>query len=576
MPTRVEILHTRERADRALRNGRPREALGALLAAARERQGRRGRTTRAGSTARSEPTWRSAGRGRPGYVLLGLRRFAEAQRHFPAAERPLEWAVCAAQLGRHGEAARVLSESGHPVLAAIELEAARRQRGGAARVGARARRSATRRAPLRDGARPLQPGRGAAADRRPRTVRRAPSRQAQRLLEAVADDFETRGEPERAFDCYSVLLRLGKETGLVRDRRRGVPERDPRPGRRGPAAGDAVLRRLLDLRRRAAGVVRGGDGGARGRRATACTPACPTIATTSGVPSSSGSRRARQPGRRRAGRSVGQRASRRDRRGDVARRSGVVRAPLRGDGRAPARRAAAQRYRPLAQRYEAMPAGGAPPAVSFPEHLRRTDAYLDVWRQDLVEWELGGDPTAVLARQVADHPPRRASIRARALRALLLCDDPEFSTENPARRPELAVTLGRRCLRGAPPARAALRAPGRGGAGGGHAGRRRGVSPAELRPRSQGVGRSGAGGRRRGAAGAARDALRRRARVGDPDLPRVDRRAGAAGGAGRHRRGSTRSRRRWRGCCSRPCARRPAPSARRPRRGWRSSAATRW
>ncbi len=35
----------------------------------------------------------------------------------------------------------------------------------------------------------------------------------QRRLERVADDFETRGERERAFDCYQILLNLGREYG---------------------------------------------------------------------------------------------------------------------------------------------------------------------------------------------------------------------------------------------------------------------------------------------------------------------------------------------------------------------------
>ena len=35
----------------------------------------------------------------------------------------------------------------------------------------------------------------------------------QRRLEQVADDFETRGERERAFDCYQILLKLGKDSG---------------------------------------------------------------------------------------------------------------------------------------------------------------------------------------------------------------------------------------------------------------------------------------------------------------------------------------------------------------------------
>ncbi|MCS6912435.1 MAG: HEAT repeat domain-containing protein [Myxococcales bacterium] len=37
--------------------------------------------------------------------------------------------------------------------------------------------------------------------------------QAQQTLEELADDFESRGERERAFDCYATLLRLGQELG---------------------------------------------------------------------------------------------------------------------------------------------------------------------------------------------------------------------------------------------------------------------------------------------------------------------------------------------------------------------------
>jgi hypothetical protein len=36
---------------------------------------------------------------------------------------------------------------------------------------------------------------------------------AQRLLEQVADEYETAGERERAFDCYQILLKLGQEAG---------------------------------------------------------------------------------------------------------------------------------------------------------------------------------------------------------------------------------------------------------------------------------------------------------------------------------------------------------------------------
>ncbi len=35
----------------------------------------------------------------------------------------------------------------------------------------------------------------------------------QQRLEQVADEFQTRGERERAFDCYQILLKLGKDSG---------------------------------------------------------------------------------------------------------------------------------------------------------------------------------------------------------------------------------------------------------------------------------------------------------------------------------------------------------------------------
>ncbi len=210
MPTRVEILHTRERADRAQRAGRPREALAhywQLLESVK-------------ATRAHYDSWLDGAVGaylalnrtrEAGYVLLGLRRYAEAQRHFPAAERPLEWALCAAKLGHHGEAARVLSESGRPVLAALELEAA------GASAAARLEWERVLADPRLAG-RPYETALGhfnlgeallRIGDRH--GAARAFS-EAQRLLETAADDFETRGEPVRAFDCYSVLLRLGKAT----------------------------------------------------------------------------------------------------------------------------------------------------------------------------------------------------------------------------------------------------------------------------------------------------------------------------------------------------------------------------
>jgi hypothetical protein len=95
----------------------------------------------------------------------------------------------------------------------------------------------------------------------------------------------------------------------------------------------------------------------------------------------------------------------------------------------------------LARRY-ADSAAPPPPAAGFPEYLRRPGAYQDVWRQDLIEWELDGDPTAVLARIIVDRTDHVRFARL-ALNAALLCNAPTFSPQDPQGSADLALALGR-------------------------------------------------------------------------------------------------------------------------------------
>src|SRR5262245_8611931 len=207
-----EEVDLRQRAERALRTGRFREALGAydkLLEKVEVYSAGRYEGWLEGALRAYEGLGRTR---EAGFVLLGLRRFAEAQRHFPVAERPFEWALAASRLGRHGEAARVLSEAGHPALAAIELEEA------GAVAAARLEWERVLKDPRLAG-RPYETALvhfnlGEALlrlDDRTGAARELGA--AERLLETVADDFETRGEPERAGDCYVVLMRLGRDLG---------------------------------------------------------------------------------------------------------------------------------------------------------------------------------------------------------------------------------------------------------------------------------------------------------------------------------------------------------------------------
>lgn len=440
MATRDEI-DTKDRADRALRAGRPREALGlygTLLARVQVFEAGLYESWLEGALA----AYQALGRGREaGYVLLALRRFGDAQRAFSIDERPLEWALCASKQGRHGEAARVLSEAGHAALAAVELETA-----GAftaarlewervirdPRLGGQSYETALAHFNLGEALLRTNDRTGA---ERELTV-------TQRLLEVLADDFESRGERERAFDCYSILLRLGKDTGSFENVAEGYCN-----GIRILASDDQkfyVLQYYEDfigyavehkewyaaatLAREAAdyslkaGLVY--DRHYLGRAATLWAETAkhneavggPTDlsenALHAGIDAASAVGDLSQ-----CGRLYGQLAA----------------LPLTAKKRT--------RYRTLARRY-ADTTAEPPPAVGFPEYMRRPGAYQDVWRQDLIEWELDGDPTAVLSRLVVDRTDHVRFSRL-ALRALLLCSAPNYSVEDPQATSELAMALGR-------------------------------------------------------------------------------------------------------------------------------------
>jgi hypothetical protein len=99
-----------------------------------------------------------------------------------------------------------------------------------------------------------------------------------------------------------------------------------------------------------------------------------------------------------------------------------------------------ERYLALARRYRSG-ADSLPAGQPFPEHFRRRDAYVDVWRQDLVQWELAGRPLPLLVQLVADRIGLDQSDR-QALRALLLCADERYSGADPVATADLAMALG--------------------------------------------------------------------------------------------------------------------------------------
>jgi len=439
MASREEI-DTKDRADRALRSGRPREALGlygTLLARVQVFQAGLYESWLEGALA----AYQALGRSREaGYVLLALRRFAEAQRAFSIDERPLEWALCASQQGRHGEAARVLSEAGHSALAAIELETAgaftaarlewervlRDQR-----LGGLSYETAL--AHFNLGEALLRTNDRAGAERELTIT--------QRLLESLADDFESRGERDRAFDCYSILLRLGKDTGSFENVAEGYLN-----GIRILASEDQkflVLQYYEDFISYAIEHKEWYAAATLAREAADYSLKAGLVYDRHYLSRAAGLWAETAKHNELVGGPTDL--------SENALHAGIDAASAVGDlslcGKLYAQLAALPlttkkrtRYRTLARRY-ADTTAELPAAVGFPDYLRRPGAYQDVWRQDLIEWELDGDPTAVLSRLVVR--PDHVRYSRLALRALLLASAPNYSLEDPDATAELGLALGR-------------------------------------------------------------------------------------------------------------------------------------
>jgi hypothetical protein len=147
-----------------------------------------------------------------GYLHLYRHQFELARQTF-APDAHLERAIAFSLEGRHTESAPEFARAGALVQAAVSLESAK-DNAGARSVWAdlvdnpRLRDHPYERALVHTnlGLSTRRAGGDKADSQRHLAA-------AQRLLEQVADDFETAGERERAFDCYGVLLKLGQDSG---------------------------------------------------------------------------------------------------------------------------------------------------------------------------------------------------------------------------------------------------------------------------------------------------------------------------------------------------------------------------
>ncbi len=244
----------------------------------------------------------------------------------------------------------------------------------------------------------------------------------QQRLEQVADEFETRGERERVFDCYQILLKLGKESGQFENLAEGYLScirvlKDDNLKFYVLQYYEDFIKLALDrhelhaaatLYQEAADyAIRTGLPYDRHYQAQAAetwartaekhlTDGAPIELTENAVLASIGCFSA-----------VGNYA-----------RVGALFDRLADLELGDKKRA---RYAKIATNY-ARAGRDTSESPTFPEYLKQQHAYADIWFVDLLEWELAGDPSRVAASIIGDlrYPN---GIRRRALVVLLTMAD---------------------------------------------------------------------------------------------------------------------------------------------------------
>jgi hypothetical protein len=240
----------------------------------------------------------------------------------------------------------------------------------------------------------------------------------QHRLEAVADAFETAGELERAFDCYQILLKLGRDSGRFENLAEGylncirvlrednlkfyvlqyyedfiklALERDEfhAAATLYQEAADFAARAALPYDRRyqqlsARTWIRCAEEHQR--------QGAPLQLTENALLAAAGQFSA-----------VGDLPAV----GDAFRRLAALPLPDR----------ARKRFDGIARKF-GQSSERPPEGAAFPDYLRQQHAYADIWFADLIEWELDGDPHGVAASIAGDlrYPN---GIRRRALVLLL-------------------------------------------------------------------------------------------------------------------------------------------------------------
>ncbi|MCB9659796.1 MAG: HEAT repeat domain-containing protein [Sandaracinaceae bacterium] len=253
-------------------------------------------------------------------------------------------------------------------------------------------------------------------------------------IEAAADGFETMGQRERAFDCYQVLLTLGKE-GAFENLAEGylgcirILQADHLKyyvlqyyeDFTSMAIARGELHASATLLREAAQFCRRNrlpyEAHYRQRSAVTMEQAATKLLEDGGMPEMAENAFSAAI----------------DGYNDLGQYSRVRGVYLRlATLQLPDKRRA--RYTRLAERLGQVPDEPLN-AVGFPDYLRMDTAYPEIWRLDVIEWEQGGDAAETMG-QVLEDPKTPDYIRRHAL----LCRLRQLGDPNPA-RPEALIAL---------------------------------------------------------------------------------------------------------------------------------------
>ncbi len=373
-----------------------------------------------------------------GYIHLYLHSFDFARESFSSDELLAERARSLDVEKRYGEAAMLYAKARMPIHAAVAHERAEDFASAASGWEALARDPRLRSRPYEQALVSFNHGMALSQLERNSASGRRALIDAQRRLEQVADDFEVRGERERAFDCYQILLKLGKDSGQFENLAEGylncirVLKEDNLKFYVLQYYEDFIklalekseLHAVATLYQEAADyAARAGLPYDRHYQAQAADAwvRCAERNEKAGAPVelTENSLLAAIS----CYSSVGNYSKVRT----LFDQLGSLELPEK-------KRA---RYAKISSRYNERGAGGDD-LPEFPEYLKQQHAYADIWFVDLLEWELGGNPNAVAASIVGDKRYPNG-IRRRALVVVLTLADAAVRGE--AASPETLATI---------------------------------------------------------------------------------------------------------------------------------------